>query len=258
MNWAEALPALRAQLDGVVVDMVDEVDSTNSELLRRARAGNMQPTLLIAKKQTAAHGRMGRPWVAEADGALTFSLALPLVPKDWSGLSLAVGLTLAETLHPDIRIKWPNDLQIDGRKLAGILIEIASGCAVIGVGINLRAPAAGSATAAALQAHGITPAWLDELLSGITAPTALFRCAVPLMAAVRAFERVGFAPLQERFATRDALAGVPVTLSDGTQGTACGVAPDGALRVRAAQGIIDIRSSAISVRPAASTPAHLC
>ena len=190
--------------------------------------------------------------MAEAGGALTFSLALPLAPKDWSGLSLAVGLTLAETLHPDIRIKWPNDLQIDGRKLAGILIEIASGWAVIGVGINLRAPAAGSATAAALQAHGITPAWLDELLPGITAPTALFRCAVPLMAAVRAFERTGFAPLQERFAARDALAGVPVTLSDGTQGTAHGVAPDGALRVRAAQGTLEIRSSAVSVRAAAA------
>ena len=252
MNWAEALPALRAQLDGVAVDMVDEVDSTNSELLRRARAGGLLPTLLTAKEQTAAHGRMGRPWVAEADGALTFSLALPLAPADWSGLSLAVGLTLAETLHPDIRIKWPNDLQIDGRKLAGILIEIASGCAVIGVGINLRAPAPGSATAAALEAHGITPAWLDELLPGITAPTALFRCAVPLFDAVRAFERAGFAPLQERFAARDALAGVPVTLSDGSAGTACGVAPDGALRVRTAQGIIDIRSSAVSVRPAAA------
>ena len=76
MSWAEALPALRAQLDGVAVEMVGEVDSTNSELLRRARAGNMPPTLLIARAQSAAHGRMGRPWVAEADGALTFSLAL--------------------------------------------------------------------------------------------------------------------------------------------------------------------------------------
>ena len=226
MNWAEALPALRAQLDGVAVELVPEVDSTNSELLRRARAGGVPPTLLIAKEQSAAHGRMGRPWVAEAGSALTFSLALPLAPKDWSGLSLAVGLTLAETLHPDIRIKWPNDLQIDGRKLAGILIEIASGCAVIGVGINLRAPAPGSATAAALQAHGITPAWLDELLPGITAPTALLRVATPLVTTVRAFERTGFAPLQERFAARDALAGVSVTLSDGTQGTAHGVAPE--------------------------------
>lgn len=258
MSWTEELDALRAQLAGVAVELVAEVDSTNSELLRRARAGGLLPTLLIAKAQTAAHGRMGRPWVAEADSALTFSLALPLAPKDWSGLSLAIGLALAETLHPDIRIKWPNDLQIDGRKLAGILIEIASGCAVIGVGINLRAPAPDSTTAAALQAHGITPAWLDELLPGITAPSALLRCAVPLFDTVRTFERAGFAPLRERFAARDALAGVPVTLSDGTQGTACGVAPDGALRVRAAQGIIDIRSSAVSVRPAATTPAHPC
>lgn len=256
MSWTEELDALRAQLAGVAVELVAEVDSTNSELLRRARAGGLQPTLLIAKAQSAAHGRMGRPWVAEPDGALTFSLALPLAPASWSGLSLAIGLALADALHPDIRIKWPNDLLVRGRKLAGILIEIAGGWAVIGVGLNIRAPAADSATAAALAAHGVQAAWLDELLPGITAPTALFRCAVPLSLAARSFERDGFAPLQQRFAARDALAGLPVTLSNGTQGTACGVAPDGALRVRGAQGTIEIRSGAISVRPAAAdTPA---
>ena len=169
-----------------------------------------------------------------------------------------MGLALAEALHPDIRIKWPNDLLVDGRKLAGILIEIAAGCAVIGVGVNLRAPAPGSATAAALAAHGVQAAWLEELLPGITAPAALLRCAVPLIHAVRAFEQHGFAPLQARFATRDALAGRDIELSDGNAGAACGVAPDGALRVRTAQGITLIRSGAVSVRPAASTPAHPC
>lgn len=258
--YQQMIEELHVEPGEMAVAFYPKVESTNTMLLRwiQRYADDMQPTLLITKEQTAAHGRMGRPWVAEADGALTFSLALPLAPKDCSGLSLAIGLTLAEALHPDIRIKWPNDLQIGGRKLAGILIEIASGWAVIGVGINLRAPAPGSATAAALEAHGVTPAWLDELLPGITAPAALLRVAAPLVAAVRTFERTGFAPLQERFAARDALAGLDIQLSDGSAGTACGVAPDGALRVRTAQGIIDIRSSAVSVRPAATTPAHPC
>ncbi len=262
-HWPEALAALRAQLGGVLVEMVDEVDSSNSALLRRARAGSLPPTLLIARRQSAARGRMGRAWVAEPDGALTFSLALPLVGRDWSGLSLAVGLALAEALHPAIRIKWPNDLHIGTRKLAGILIETASSggggesaprCAVIGIGINLRAPAAGSAAAAALAASGAQPAWLEDLLPGESAPAVLARCAAPLTAAVRAFERAGFAPLLARYAARDALAGRTLTCSDGTTGCACGVAPDGALRLRTPHGIAEIRSGAVSVRPAPATP----
>lgn len=144
--------ALSQQQTGLVLEVVDSLDSTNSELMRRARAGIGQPTLLVAQHQTAGRGRLGRQWLSqehhtgsEGSGAagesLTFSLVLPLTVADWSGLSLAVGLSLASSLHPDLRLKWPNDIWLEQRKLAGILIEtVAIGSArlaIVGVGINL-------------------------------------------------------------------------------------------------------------------------
>mgnify|MGYP001263550312 FL=1 len=253
LTWP--VDALRAQLapllPGLAVEVVAEIDSTNSELMRRARAGRTVPTLLVAELQTAGRGRLGRGWQAgdgAPGGALAFSLGLPLAPRDWSGLSLAVGLSLAESLHPDIRLKWPNDLWWQGRKLAGILVETAGAsepgaarCVVIGIGLNI-APLGG-------EGFATPPAWLQALLPGIDAPGALARIAQPLVQTVRAFEQDGFAPLVARFNARDALAGQAVRLSDGTQGAARGVGPDGALRLATATGLREVRSAEVSVRP---------
>ena len=235
-------------LPGLAVEVVAEIDSTNRELMRRARAGQAAPTLLVAERQSAGRGRLGRGWQSGAGGALTFSLGLPLAPRDWSGLSLAVGLALAEALHPDIRIKWPNDLWWQGRKLAGILVETAGGAepgaaryAVVGIGLNI-APLVGADFAT-------PPAWLQALRPGIDAPGALARIAAPLAQVLRAFEAGGFAPLAARFAARDLLAGQPVRLSDGSEGVAQGVGPGGALRVQTAQGLREVHSAEVSVRP---------
>lgn len=247
---AEAIwEAVAPSLPGFTVEVLPELDSTNTELMRRARAGQTDPVLLVAERQTAGRGRLGRAWASEAGASLTFSLGLPLAPVDWSGLSLAVGVSLAETLHPDIRIKWPNDLWLADRKLAGILIETAgagSGStaqrfAVIGVGLNITArEAAGLATA---------PAWLQEVLPGLDAPQSLLRCVRPLVQALRGFEASGFEPFQARFNARDALRDRAVTLSDGTEGTAHGVAADGALLVHTSAGMKQITSAEVSVRP---------
>ena len=250
--------ALREQLapllPGVGVKVVGEIDSTNSELMRRARAGRDAPTLLVAETQTAGRGRLGRDWHrsgAQPGGALAFSLGLPLAPRDWSGLSLAVGIAVAESLHDEIGLKWPNDLWWRGRKLAGILVETAGvGAAgaprfvVVGIGINI-APLAGSG-------FSTPPCWLGELLPGIDAPGALARIAAPLARTLRAFEREGFAPLVARFAGRDVLAGQAVRLSDGLEGVACGVGPGGELRVQSADGLRTVHSAEVSVRPVAA------
>ena len=142
--WQSCVPLLPA----LTVEVLKEVDSTNSELMRRARAGQTDPVLLVAESQTAGRGRLGRQWHAQAGDALTFSLGLMLHPADWSGLSLAVGLSVVESLDPQgalgLGLKWPNDIwvcqqdtsqQILGTlpkpasntwcKLAGILIETA-------------------------------------------------------------------------------------------------------------------------------------
>ena len=142
--WQSCVPLLPA----LTVEVLKEVDSTNSELMRRARSGQTDPVLLVAQSQTAGRGRLGRQWHAQAGDALTFSLGLMLHPADWSGLSLAVGLSVVESLDPHgalgLGLKWPNDIWVrqqdtnqqmletlpktasnTWRKLAGILIETA-------------------------------------------------------------------------------------------------------------------------------------
>lgn len=250
---AEAIwEAIAPDLPGFTVEVVPRIDSTNTELMRRARAGRLEPVLLVAEQQTAGRGRLGRQWVSdlESQSSLTFSLGLPLSPTDWSGLSLAVGVSIVQSLHPDLRLKWPNDVWLHDRKLAGILIETASlgdtRYAVVGVGINIRPPAAaGLAT---------PPAGLAELLPGIDAPQALLRIAPALVQALQAFERQGFAPFQTRFNARDALGGLAVTLSDGSSGVAQGVDGIGALCVLTDQGVKKITSAEVSVRPLKPPP----
>ena len=248
MNWpAEAIwEAVAPLLPGFTVEVLPELDSTNTELMRRARAGQFAPVLLVAERQTAGRGRLGRSWHSGAGDALTFSLGLPLAPADWSGLSLAVGVAVAEALNPAIRLKWPNDLWWQDRKLGGILIETAVGLqaryAVIGIGLNIAPRAADGLSTA--------PAALQELAPGLGAPAALERIALPLVQAVQAFEQYGFAPFQARFNARDALADRAVKLSDGTSGTAHGASESGALLVHTAAGMAAVTSSEVSVRPA--------
>lgn len=239
---------------GLRLEVADSIDSTNAELMRRTRDGQTQAALLVARQQTAGRGRLGRQWLSAAGvGAeatsLTFSLSLPLAPHDWAGLSLAVGVSLAESLHPELRLKWPNDLWLDGRKLGGVLIETAGvegrRQAIIGVGINLGWRD-GSGLARA-------PAWLGELLPGIDAPGVLLRLAEPLLGAITEFESLGFAPFHARFEQRDALRGTVVALNDGTVGEAQGVNGSGALMVRTAQGLQAVSSAEISLRGPAGT-----
>ncbi len=239
--WEQVFPLL----PDFTVEVLPEIDSSNSELMRRARAGQHEPTLLVAESQTAGRGRMGRVWQSQPGDSLTFSLSLPLTPKDWSGLSLAVGLSLAESLHPDVGLKWPNDLWFQDRKLGGILVEAASmggrSQVVVGVGLNIRPrPADGLNT---------PPAALTELLPDMTAPACLARVAMPLIQTLLAFESDGFAPLQTRFESRDVLKGRRVHTSDGQFGLALGVSTIGAMRLQTDAGLQEIHSAEVSVRP---------
>ena len=244
--WEQVAPAL----PGFTVEVLPEVDSTNSELMRRARAGLLDPVLLVAERQSAGRGRAGRAWRSGPGASLTFSLGALLRPRDWSGLSLAVGAAIAEALHPDIRLKWPNDLWLVGdRKLGGILIETASTpldsgarYAIVGVGLNVVAPAGDGLSTAA--------AGLQDVAPGLDAGQALLAVAPLLVQALRQFDDEGFGPFEPRFARRDILAGRPVRLTDGTAGTAAGVNGSGALVVHTAAGPVAVTSSEVSVRPA--------
>ncbi len=267
-----ALQALTRQAEGIwqavypqwpdfSVEVLPSIASTNTELMRRARAGDRAPTLLVALEQSAGRGRRGKTWHSRPGGSLTFSLGLPFLPADWSGLSLAVGVSLAESLHPELRLKWPNDLWWRGRKLGGILIEAATlgaqRYAVIGVGLNVELPEPAQLRpdaglvdeAAAVALPPVPPAALCELLAGRDAGQWLAAVVPALVQDLQAFERAGFAAFAARFAARDALAGLELRLSDGQQGLAAGVGPDGALRLQTASGLVDITSAEVSVRP---------
>lgn len=273
IRWpAEAVwEAVAPLLPGFTVEVLPSIDSTNTELMRRARAGQTEPTLLVAEQQTAGRGRLGRVWQSDVGASLMLSLGLPMAPRDWSGLSLAVGVSVAESLQPTlpplepgqpprIGLKWPNDLWLSGdRKLGGILVETASFVApqaahptttqgtaaryvVVGIGINVL-PRSG-------EGMSMPPGSLQDVEPGLDAPAALLRIVPPLVAMLQGFEACGFAPVQPRFAARDVLQGRPVTLSDGQTGTAHGVGEDGALLVHTAQGMQAVTSAEISVRPA--------
>ena len=303
LHWgAEALwQQLEPLLPGLSVEVMARLGSTNTELLERMRrrpdargdeqpstahAGSdrrstgrrqadTQPCLLVAEHQTRGRGRQGKEWQSAPGASLTFSLALPLAPADWSGLSLAVGLAVAETFDPQppggtprLGIKWPNDLLlIDpaasgsaspiGRKLGGILIETVTvgghRMAVVGIGLNLL-PQPGD-TADRPLSWGY--ACLQELQYGLTAPAALARLALPLVQALQAFERDGFAPLRARFAARDVLRGraVTTTLPDLPAGIADGVDDTGTLWLQAAGQRRPVASGEVSLRPALASVA---
>lgn len=234
---------------GLTAELLPELDSTNSELMRRARAGQLEPTVLVAERQTAGRGRLGRSWHSDPGASLTFSVGLVLAPQSWWGLSLAVGVAIAEALHPQVRLKWPNDLWMGDAKLGGMLIETASAgpgstgrYAIVGVGLNV----------APREADGLStpPAALRQLRPELDAGAALLAIVPALLLALRRFEAEGFAPFRQAFERRDALAGRAVRLSDGTSGTAQGVDGQGALLVHTAAGPVAVTSSEVSVRPA--------
>lgn len=261
LDWPVAAieQSLAAVWPDAQVEVLPQVASSNTTLLDRARAGQTQPTLLVAERQTAGRGRMGRQWLSlqAAGGSLTFSLGVPLGQADVAGLSLVVGHVLAQALDPNdvhqLRVKWPNDLWLARRKLGGVLIEISSQGtqrqAVIGVGINIQAlPPLPEAAPGQVSVQA--PAWVQEFAPHATAPWVLEQIAAPLAQAVQQFIDHGFAPWQPRFAERDALQGQAVRLSDGSQGVARGINATGALRVQLADGTLrEVHSSEISLRP---------
>ncbi len=126
---------------------VERTTSTNADVRAAAAAGAPEGLVVVAEEQTAGRGRLDRSWVAPPGAALTFSVLLR--PGDvpalrWRWLPLLTGVAVARAVRRlggvDARLKWPNDVLVDGRKLAGILVERVEGgppAAVVGVGLNV-------------------------------------------------------------------------------------------------------------------------
>lgn len=244
-----ALPApVEASLAGL--DVAWTIDSTNSELLRRP-APERGARVLLAERQTGGRGRRGREWSSPLAAHLYLSVSRQFGGglARLGGLSLVAGIAAVEALHragfPDVRLKWPNDLVVpaaDGlRKLGGILVEgggehAGPVRAVIGLGLNVRMPAA--------MAAAIDQPWCDLAAlsrSGGAPDRNVVAAAVlsELLPALEEFDAAGLAPFQARYAALDALAGRPLSVHTAAatlHGTALGLADDGALRVRMDDG----------------------
>lgn len=153
---------------------VEQTTSTNTLALEEPRVGAARlPRLVVAGRQTSGRGRLGRPWHADA-GTLTFSLTVPLPTEPASSrrplVALASGVAIAEAIDPyiapaRIQLKWPNDLHLQTKKLAGVLVE-ASGAepdrCVIGIGVNVATRL--ERAAADVQQRAIT---LQTLVPGV-------------------------------------------------------------------------------------------
>ncbi len=219
--------------------ILETVDSTNAEALRRLALGNVAPYAVVAEQQTFGRGRRGRVWVSPFGENLYFSLVIKVERgvKQLEGLSLVVGLAVAEALRgaglKKVGLKWPNDVLVDGRKIAGILLELVGDLAdvchvVIGVGINvnmLRAPKTIDQdwTSASLEVGGL-----------IDRNALLMALQTQLDEYLAAHVRHGFAAFTDEWALSDLWSDKVVILSSGERkvvGIAKGVDATGALRL---------------------------
>jgi BirA family biotin operon repressor/biotin-[acetyl-CoA-carboxylase] ligase len=204
-------------------------DSTNERARELAAAGAPHGTLVTADEQEAGRGRQGRAWTAPARSAVLMSVVVRELSET---LPLAAAVAVCESLPVDAQIKWPNDVWIDGRKVAGILVEARpqEGWAVLGIGLNVGTtefPPELSAIATSLRLAG-SPASVDDTLAALLAALDqwLPRPSDEVLAAWR---------------PRDALLGKPVRWDNGSkEGTAAGIDSSGALVVDTADGQVTL------------------
>jgi BirA family biotin operon repressor/biotin-[acetyl-CoA-carboxylase] ligase len=236
------------------IDVLDEVESTNAWLAARAGDG-VSGAVCIAEQQSAGRGRRGRVWASPYGRNLYLSLLWRFPSRALSGLSLAVGVTVAEACESlgvrELGLKWPNDLVSRHGKVGGVLVDLGSDApetttAIIGVGLNVDMPPA-------LRAQVDQPVSDLNELNG--APVSRNRLAAAVLertaAALSRFELQGLAPFRARFSERDASLGRSVTVEQGgrvSRGQARGIDEHGALVLETADGVARILSGDVSLR----------
>ncbi len=250
----EVLKSIGEQRAWFKLEVLDEVASTNTYLMQQKGAAHA--TCVVAHVQTHGKGRRGRTWISQLGASLTFSLLwrFQCGAAALSGLSLAVGVALIRALMSlgvnNAQLKWPNDVLVDGKKLAGILIELQGdlegpSAAVIGVGFNLNLPknVLESIDQPAIDLTTIKQINQSELLGVLLKH---------LADVLSSFEAHGFIGLRNEWLRYHAYENKPVRmlLPDGrdVQGMVKGVADDGILLVETALGLQRFSAGEISLR----------
>ena len=227
----------------------ESIDSTNLEAMRQARVGAQEGLCIVAREQTAGRGRLDRSWQSPKDAGLYFSTVLrpQLKLNAWPLITLMAALAVSESLQDlcdlSTDIKWPNDVCLGDRKLAGILAETletkAGSACVLGIGINLRKAA--------------FPPDLEAITTSIECATHLVPDAEALLEALlrqlairyERLQKTDGAPsvLRDWMAASSYAFGKNVRVDVGAKvfaGVTSGLEHDGALRVRVANGEIKV------------------
>jgi BirA family biotin operon repressor/biotin-[acetyl-CoA-carboxylase] ligase len=226
--------------------------STNDDARGLAREGADEGTVVVAGSQSAGRGRMGRSWSSPAGGAYFSAVLRPLVaPSQASALSLVVALGIArglEGMGVTAELKWPNDLQLQGSKLAGVLLEMSAESdrvewIVAGAGINVVRPSTPVAAAA----------YLSDTAAEVGATHAVAAALDGLATAYAVWSDSGFSALREDYERRLVLIGREVVVSDLTgavraSGTVRGVDDEGRLLVSGASGVESVAAGEVTLR----------
>ncbi|MDQ3124916.1 MAG: biotin--[acetyl-CoA-carboxylase] ligase [Pseudomonadota bacterium] len=233
--------------------LLDQTDSTNADARRRAEAGESGPLWIVARRQTEGRGRRGRQW--ESQGGNLFSTLLQLTrksPAEAAQVTFVAALAIADLLDayapPSlVTIKWPNDVMLAGEKASGVLVESGAHESgglwlAVGIGVNLaRAPEGTERPATALVHH---------LRGDVNAPPTVEAAAARLAEAfdvwMTRWETLGFQPILDAWRARTPGLDGPAVARLGretVEGTAEGVAPDGALKLRLADGSLRLISA---------------
>ncbi|MBX9676986.1 MAG: biotin--[acetyl-CoA-carboxylase] ligase [Methylotenera sp.] len=250
------LSAIGEQREWFNLFILDEIASTNTYLMQQKNVAHA--TCVAAHIQTSGRGRRGRTWVSQLGASLTFSLVwrFQCGAAALSGLSLAVGVALMRALQNlgvnQAQLKWPNDVLVEGKKLAGILIELQGdldgpSTAVIGVGINLNLPKE------VIEVISQPTTDLNTISSNPINQNVLLGTLLKHLAEVLSrFEQFGFVGLRDEWVNYHAYHQQPVRmlLPNGTEvlGVVKNVADDGILLVETSLGLQRFSAGEISLR----------
>jgi len=230
----------------------DETGSTNEDARALAQSGTPEGTAVVARRQSAGRGRMGRTWESPEGGAYVSVVLRPPASSALTGsLALVVALGIATGLEPfglTPRLKWPNDVWLDGRKVAGVLLEMTTKAdrvewVVAGFGLNVVRTADSPAAAAYVSDTR------DDL--GVAEVTASVLDGVA--AAYQRWLAEGFDRMAGQFDRLSVLAGQSVVVSDGAgvareKGTVVGVDREGRLLLQGDAGVVPVASGEVTLR----------
>jgi BirA family transcriptional regulator, biotin operon repressor / biotin---[acetyl-CoA-carboxylase] ligase len=230
----------------------DSIGSTNDEAMRLARDGAPHGTVVCAREQTAGRGRLARRWHSPVGNLYaSILLRLDLPPASIAQLSFVAGLAVADAADaflPDgvrTTLKWPNDVLIDGAKIAGILIESADAAAVVGIGLNIRhAPSDTPYPVTTLTARAANPPDASSVLSILLGA---------FSRQIDAWLDAGFAPVRAAWLARAHPIGSPLRVSIGSgsiEGRFADLGHDGALIIDTDDGPTRIVAGEVAAQPA--------